>query len=434
MSQDTPLNIAVIGSGPSGISAAYHLRDRARITVFERENRPGGHANSVEVEENGRVIGLDTAFIVFNRRFYPRLCGFFDELGVETVAHPGGFTFFDQDSGLEFGTEELELDEAAIEERYAERYPEFPHVWREVRRFHEESRRDFVRGRADMSLGAYLDQGGYSEEFRHSYLIMLCSAVWSVPAELVWEMPAATVIAFFVGHDEGGLGGRRVDWRTVGGGSISYVRKALAATGPDLRVSAPATAVRQEADGVLVTTASGTERFDYAVLATHADEAFALLENPTDAQRAAVEGVRYSSSKVVLHTDPSLMPTDREGWLAWNYGKVKVHGETRCFITYYLNKLQDLTAGQDYFVTLDPPGPVDPATVIAEFDYTHPVIDMALRERQSVIYGANEGTRVKLAGSYFHSKQLGPDLIGSHEAAFSSGAEAAAQLMKELDG
>ncbi|MEU1185228.1 FAD-dependent oxidoreductase [Streptomyces sp. NPDC005820] len=434
MSEHTPVSIAVIGSGPAGISAAYHLRDRARITVFEREHRPGGHANSVEVEENGRVIGLDTAFIVFNRRFYPRLCGFFDELGVETVAHPGGFTFFDQDSGLEFGTDELELDEAAIEERYAERYPEFPHVWREVRRFHEESRRDFVRGRAGMSLGAYLDQGGYSEEFRHSYLIMLCSAVWSVPAELVWEMPAATVIAFFVGHDEGGLGGRRVDWRTVGGGSISYVRKALAATGPDLRVSEPATAVRQEADGVTVTTASGSERFDYAVLATHADEAFALLENPTDAQRAAVEGIRYSGSKVVLHTDPSLMPSDREGWLAWNYGKVKVDGETRCFITYYLNKLQDLTAERDYFVTLDPPGPVDPATVIAEFDYTHPVIDMALRERQSVIYGANEGTRVKLAGSYFHSKQLGPDLIGSHEAAFSAGADAAAQLLEELDG
>ncbi len=432
MPQHTPLNIAVIGAGPAGLSAAYHLRDRARITVFEREPRPGGHANTVEVEENGRVLGLDTAFIVCNRRFYPRLTGFFDELGVETVAHPGGFTFFDLDSGLEFGTDELELDQAAIEQRYAARFPDFPNVVREVRRFHEESRRDFVRGRADMSLGEYLDQGGYSKEFRHSYLIMLCSAVWSVPAELVWEMPAATVIAFFVGHDEGGLGGRRVDWRTVGGGSVSYVRKALAVIGPDLRVSEPVTAVRQSADGVAVTTGSITETFDYAVLATHADEAFALLENPNDAQRTALEGIRYSRSKVVLHTDPSLIPTARESWLAWNYGKVRADGETRCFITYYLNKLQDLTAEHDYFVTLDPPRPVDPATVIAEFDYTHPVIDMALRERQSVIYRANEGTRVKLAGSYFHSRQLGPDLIGSHEAAFSSGADAAAQLLSEL--
>ncbi|MFD5793979.1 NAD(P)/FAD-dependent oxidoreductase [Streptomyces diastatochromogenes] len=431
MPQHTP-TVAVIGAGPAGLSAAYHLRDRARITVFEREDRPGGHANTVEVEENGHVLGLDTAFIVCNRRFYPQLTAFFDQLGVDTVPHPGGFTFFDLDSGLEYGTEELELDEGAIEERYAAEYPGFPDVWREVRRFHEESRRDFVRGRADMSMGDYLDQGGYSEEFRHSYLILLCSAVWSVPAELVWEMPAATVIAFFVGHDEGGLGGRRVDWRTVGGGSISYVRKALAAIGPDLRVSSPVTAVRQEADGVTVTTAAGSERFDHAVLATHADEAFALLQNPTSAQRAALEGVRYSRSRVTLHTDPTLMPADAGSWRAWNYGKVQVDGATRCFVTYYLNRLQDFEAERDYFVTLDPPRPLDPETVIREFDYTHPVIDMALRERQSVIYGANEGTRVKLAGSYFHSKQLGADLIGSHEAAFSAGAEAAAEILREL--
>lgn len=427
------LNIAVIGSGPSGLSAAYHLREHGRITFFEREPRPGGHANTVEVEENGRTIGLDTAFIVFNRRFYPQLTGFFDEVGVAAIPHPGGFTFFDKDSGLEFGTEELEWDEEAIDARYGAQYPEFPLVWREARRFHEESRRDFVRGRADMSLGDYLDANGYSQEFRHSFLIMLCSAVWSVPAELIWEMPAATVIAFFVGHDEGGLGGRRVDWRTVGGGSISYVRKLLAEVSPDLRLSSPATAVRQEADGVYVTTASGTEKFDYAVLATHADEAYALLENPTDAQRAAVENVRYSASKVVLHSDPALMPADEKAWLAWNYGKVQVDGGTHCFVTYYLNKLQDFEADRDYFVTLDPPGPVDPATVIAEFDYTHPVIDMGLRERQPVIYDANQGGRVKLAGSYFHSPRLGPDQIGSHEAAFASGAEAAAQLIRELE-
>ncbi|MEU1404458.1 FAD-dependent oxidoreductase [Streptomyces sp. NPDC005728] len=431
MSQHTP-TVAVIGAGPAGLSAAYHLRDRARITVFEREDRPGGHANTVEVEESGHVLGLDTAFIVCNRRFYPQLTAFFDQLGVDTVPHPGGFTFFDLDSGLEYGTEELELDESAVEERYADRHPGFPDVWREVRRFHEESRRDFVRGRADMSMGEYLDRGGYSQEFRHSYLILLCSAVWSVPAELVWEMPAATVIAFFVGHDEGGLGGRRVDWRTVGGGSISYVRKALAAIGPELRVASPVIAVRQEADGVTVTTAAGSERFDHVVLATHADEAFALLENPTGAQRTALEGVRYSSSRVVLHTDPSVMPAAAESRRAWNYGKIRVDGETRCFVTYYLNRLQDFEAERDYFVTLDPPRPLDPETVIRAFDYTHPVIDISLRERQSVIYRANEGTRVKLAGSYFHSKQLGPDLIGSHEAAFSAGAEAAAEILREL--
>ncbi|TVZ80647.1 hypothetical protein [Streptomyces sp. BK340] len=179
------------------------------------------------------------------------------------------------------------------------------------------------------------------------------------------------------------------------------------------------------------TAVSHRRRFDHAVPATHTDEAFALLQNPPNAQRTALEGVRYSSSRVVLHTDPTLMPAAAGSRRAWNYGKVQVDGATRCFVTYYLNRLQDFEAGRDHFVTLDPPRRADPETVIREFDYTHPVIDMALRERQDVIHDANEGTQVKPAGSYFHSKRLGPDLIGSHEAAFSAGSEAAAGILRE---
>lgn len=202
--------VALIGAGPSGISAAYHLRDRAQITLYEREDRLGGHANTVEVQDDGRVLGLDTAFIVFNRLAYPTMTPVFDELGVEMVVHPGGFNFFDMDSGLEYGTRELDLTEEEVAARYAAT-PDFLPAWREVRRFRTEGRKDFLRGRAEVPMGEYLDRGGYSAEFRRSYRILLCSAGWSVPAEQIWEMPAATVIAFFMGHDEGGLGGRRVD-------------------------------------------------------------------------------------------------------------------------------------------------------------------------------------------------------------------------------
>lgn len=422
-------SIAVIGGGVAGLSAAYALREHAQITLFERESRYGGHANTVEVADAGRVLGIDTAFVVFNEPAYPNLSGFFAELGVEAKQLVSGFNFFDLDSGVQYGSAEMDLPEEEVRARYPE---EFRTIWREARRFHEEGRRDFFRKRTDMPMGEYLDRGGYSREFRHGYFILLCSAVWSVPAELVWEMPATTVIAFFMAHDESGLGGRRVDWRTVAGGSISYVRKALAAIDPKTRLSEPVTGIRQDADGVLVRTASGEERFDHAVAATHADVTHALLENPTPAQHELLSSLRYNPSTVVLHTDPSVMPADRTRWEAWNYGKVAVDGQPRTYVAYYMNKLHGFASDTDYFVTLDHPGPVAEESVIRTFHYDHPVIDMAMRDAQQTIYEVNVGPRVKLCGAYFHSKQQYHDQIGSHEAAFSSGREAAAQLLREL--
>jgi uncharacterized protein len=421
--------VAVIGAGVSGLSAAYHLRDHAEITIFERDDRVGGHANTIEVEDEGRIIGLDTAFVVFNRPAYPNLSRFFGELGVEAVEHRGRFTFFDLDSGLRFGTDEMAMSPEQIAERYDE---QFQRIWAEAHRFHEEGRKDFLRKRTDIPLGEYLDRGGYSEEFRMGYVVLLCTAVWSVPAELIWEMPATTVIAFFMAHDEGGLGGQHVDWRTVAGGSISYVRAAYAAISPKLRLSEPVTGVRQEPDGVTVLTEQGPHQFDYCVLAVHGDQARALLENPDPVQHETLARIRYNRSKVVLHSDPSVMPADRDAWESWNYGKVRVDGREHAFVAYYMNKLHGFTSSRDYFVTLDYPRSLRPESIIREFDYEHPVIDMDLRNLQKTIYRANEGTRVKLCGSYFHSKQQYYDQIGSHEAAFSSGMEAARQLLREL--
>jgi uncharacterized protein len=421
--------VAVVGAGVAGISAAYHLREHAHITLYEREDRLGGHSNTVEVEENGRTLGIDTAFVVFNERTFPNLTAFFEELGVETVRHRGGFNFFDLVSGLEYGTKELALDEAEVVGRYPE---EFVGIWREGRRFSTEGPEDLLLGRTDMPLGDYLDMREYSQEFRHSYLMMLCSSVWSVPTELLLETPASTVIGFYMAHGEEVLGGRSVDWRTVGGGSISYVRKAIATIGAEVRTSEPVTGIHRDAQGVTVRTASGSDRFDYVVVATHADEALALLENPTEHQRSVLTPVRYNGSRVVLHTDASVMPADRTRWESWNYGKVAVDGEARAYVTYYTNKLQDFTAERDYFVTLDYPGEFDPAKVLAEFPYTHPIINIRVRELQKDIYRVNEGPRVKLCGSYFHCKGQYWDNVGYHEGAFSSGAEAAAQLLREL--
>jgi predicted NAD/FAD-binding protein len=413
--------VAVIGAGVAGLSAAYHLRDDADLTLFESSDRVGGHAHTVTVAEGDCEIGIDTAFVVFNGRTYPQLTRFFEELQVEVCDHEGGFNFFDVDSGVQFGSAELELPERAI----AERYPtEFLALWRDAERFHREAPRDFMRRKADVPLGVYLDTNGYGPEFRYGYVVLLATAVWSVPPELIWEMPASTLIAFYLAHDPGGLGGRSVAWKTVAGGSISYVRKALAATAPEVRLGTKVLAVREDADGVTVVCRDGEERFDQAIVATHADDAARLAVDRPDARRY-LGRIRYSGTHAVLHTDPAVVPEDRDRWQSWNYGRLTRDGDVRAWVAYYMNRLQGFTAERDYFVTLECPVAIRDESVIKELHFTHPIINCEVREMQREIYAINDVSRVKFCGSYFHSRKIGPDLIGSHEAAFSSGVEAA---------
>lgn len=424
------IRVAVVGAGISGLSAAHHLPDDVHVTVYESQDTPGGHAHTVEVDEDGRTIGVDTAFVVFNARTYPDLSAFFDKLGVRVLDHTGGFDFFDLDRGLDYGTAEFEL----TEEEIAARYPaDFLPLWRDAERFHREAPRDFLRKRTDLSLGDYLDRGGYSDAFKYGYVVLLATAVWSVPAELIWQMPATTVIAFFMSHDPGGLGGRSVAWKTVAGGSVQYVRRVVDALNGTVRTGAPVTRVREEADGVVVATAAGEERYDYAVLAAHADQSLAVLENPTPFQAEILRTVRYSATRAILHTDPAAMPPRRERWQSWNYGLKTVDGTPRTWVAYYMNALQGFTAAQDYFVTLDSPIVPRDELIVRELPFTHPVIDLDVRAMQRTIHDVNAtGGRIKLAGSYFHAPRIGVDLIGSHEAGFVSGRKAAEAIAREL--
>jgi len=421
--------VAIIGGGVAGLSAAYHLRKDADLTLFEKNGFPGGHARTIEFEENGKLLGIDTAFVVFNAKTYPQICGFFDELGVHVKEHNGGFTFFDIDEGIEYGTGELGLDQATLRSRFP---AHFCDLVQEIQRFFQSAPRDFVRKQAEMPLKDYLRKNNYSEAFKQGYLVLLATAVWSIPPELIWEMPASTLIAFFMAHDQGGLGGQQVAWKTVGGGSVNYVRKVLATVNPTLRLGQKVTWVQEEGNGVVVKTADGaSDRFDYAVIGAHADEAIEMLARPTASQEL-LRQIRYNDGRVVLHSDPSVMPKDRNRWLSWNYGKVRVNGATRSYVAYYMNRIHGLEAKKDYFVTLEYPREIDRSTVIFETVYRHPIITQAVRDMQKDLYAINNTGRIKFCGSYLHSKKIGPDLIGSHEAAFNSGMEAAKTVLKQV--
>lgn len=412
--------IAVIGAGAAGLGAAYTARERARVVLFDAAPRPGGHAHTYDVEPG---IGVDTGFVVFNRPNYPRLSAFFDELGVETVPHSGQFTFFDLDSDLLYGSPELEGGQASADPRVEE-------IARESDRFATEGRHDFLRGRADVALGTYLEERGYSRTFQDGYITLLSTAVWSAPRDLIWEMPASTVIAYFLAHGGSGLGGRGVAWETVGGGSRTYVDAALAASGAELRLGTAVTRVVADDDGVLVTVAGGeTERFDGVVLATHGDTARDLLGTPSAGQRQVLSGLRYNESRLVLHTDTDVLPADRGRWTSWNYGSASGPAGPQPYVAWYLNVLHGFESEQDYVVTMDYPGEIAPDRVIADLRYSHPVIDLGLRRLQPDIYRLAYTSRVALAGSYFHSADLGWDVIGSHESAFTSGVRAAEHLV-----
>jgi predicted NAD/FAD-binding protein len=424
--------VAVVGAGAAGISAAYHLRGAADVTLFDAEPQAGGHAHTVEIDDDGRTIGLDTAFIVYNEPHYPKLTGFFAELGVATQGHPGKFSFFDLDRGTAYVSDDFDLTEDQVRAKYPE---DFTQLWREATRFYRESPRDFIRGRADLPLGEYLTRNGYSDSFRHGFVVLIATAAWSVPADRIWDMPASTIIAFFFAHGSEGLGGRTVPWRTVTGGSVSYVRAALdrmRAAGHRIRLGTPVTAVRPDGAGVELATPDGPERFDQVVLATHADDALTLLGRPTGRQ-TLLEAIAYHPTRATLHTDPRVLPADRAAWRSWNYGRVGNDGDYATWVVYYLNELHGLDSATDYFLTLDSGVDIAPDHIISDIAFRHPVFTVEARRLQTEIYAINQvDSPVKFAGSYFHSRKMGPDIIGLHESAFDSGMAAAESVRASL--
>ncbi len=425
--------VAVVGGGVAGLSAAYHLRGRAEVTLFEKEAVAGGHAHSVEVADAGRTLGLDTAFIVYNEPHYPRITQFFADLGVATQSHPGKFSFYDADTKIGYVSDDFDLSEDEIRAKYP---AEFVELWAEAERFYAQSPKDFIRKKAEMPLGEYLETNGYSDSFRYGFVVLIATAAWSVPADRIWEMPASTVIAFFLGHGREGLGGRTVPWRTVTGGSISYVRAALAAlgeAGQSVRLGTPVSKVVENADGVVVHTPTGPEHFDQVVLAGHADDALALLERPTPKQQL-LEVVKYHTTTTTLHTDTACMSADRDTWRSWNYVRSGTNDDMKSWVVYYLNQLHEFSSETDYFLTLECGVEIDPDKVISDLRFRHPIFTAEARKLQSVIRSVNEdGSRVKFAGSYFHSRKMGPDILGSHESAFDSGAAAADVVVNSFD-
>lgn len=349
--------LAIIGSGISGSPIAYYLQDQYEVDVYEKSSRVGGHAHTLDLDEEGQRISFDTAFVVCNKPNYPNLMKFFADLGTETQDHLGGFNFYNLDTGMQFNSLDLELP---MEEFARQQSSELVACYQEAKRFFSEARADFWEGKTRISMQEYLDKNNYSQAFRDNFVMLMGSAVWSIPTDLLMEFPASTFISFFMTHDQGGLGGKTVEWQTVKGGSSRYVERVKDALKKPIRTEQEVVFIqKREDEKVTVKTTTDEEIYDKVVIATHADQALEILAEPTPLEKQILGCFKYNETAVTVHTDPVIMNPDRSKWQSWNYGQVTKEGKLYTYVTYYANKVDNFTAKKDYFVSLDtPPSPL----------------------------------------------------------------------------
>jgi predicted NAD/FAD-binding protein len=374
---------------------AHMLHSEHELVVFEAGEQAGGHANTVRVETETGVYDLDTGFIVFNDRNYPSFERLLGELAVPTQASRMSFGVSD---GVDF-----EYSGASPNGLFASRghliKPSFHRMIADLVRFNRDAR-ELLVSEEDPSLCEWLARRRYSRAFVQRLIVPQASAVWSADPAQMWSFPARFLVEFFDNH--GMLGFRdRPRWRTITGGSRNYVEALTRPWRERLRLSTPVTGVCRHPDHVTVSSRGyEPERFDAVVIATHSDQALALLGDPSERERELLGAIPYQRNEAVLHTDRSLLPRRRRAWASWNY-HLEEGVAGRCTVTYHMNRLQSLRADREFCVTLNRTAAIDPDQIIRTMQYEHPVYmpeGVAAQSRHHEISGCN---RTHYCGAYW---------------------------------
>ena len=417
---DAPLDIAVIGTGIAGMACAWLLSERHRVTVYESAERVGGHANTVEVMTSMGGVPVDTGFIVYNEMTYPNLTALFHHLDVPTQESDMSFAVSLDEGRLEYaGTD---LSGLFAQPRNLLR-PRFWGMLLDLFRFYRSAPGDLARLEHELgSLEDYLREGGYGAALLEDHLLPMSAAIWSCTPADARLHPAAAFIRFCDNHGLLKITGRPV-WRTVRGGSRAYVSRLTARYAGRIRTNCPVRAVERVEGGVRVHVAEDVHTHDHTVLACHADQALALLGGGATRRENAVLGAfRYTRNLAVLHTDASLMPRRRGAWASWNHlGRSGVpHEAAQPCVSYWMNRLQGLEGDKQYFVTLNPPRPPRPGTLLRAENYEHPVFDAASLRAQRRLWSLQDEGGVWFCGAHFGA--------GFHEDGLQAGLAVAERL------
>jgi predicted NAD/FAD-binding protein len=392
------LKIAVIGAGVSGLSAAWLLSQRHLVTVYEAQGRLGGHTNTVLAPSDaGDPVPVDTGFIVYNELNYPNLVAMFAHLGVATRASDMSFAVSLDKGGLEYGSTDLR---ALFAQKRNLLRPRFWSMLWDLQRFYRTA--PLAADEPSLTLGQYLTQHRYGAAFRNDHLLPQGSAIWSSDLGAIADYPMVSFVRFFANHGLLDLDVKaRPQWRTVVGGSRAYIAPLTAPYADRIRLNAPVRRVLRTPDGVEVTDAMGAAgRYDHVVIAAHAPEALAMLDEPTLAEQEVLGALRYRPNTAVLHSDTSLMPRRRAAWSAWNYvGASGGGGE----VTYWMNRLQGLVGPRQYLVSLNPPISPKPEAVITTIAYDHPIFDHAAAAAQRRLWSLQGVRNTWFCGAYFGS-------------------------------
>ena len=391
------MRIAVIGAGISGLVAAHLLHPQHDVTVFEAGAHAGGHTHTVEVDTGTERHAIDTGFIVFNDRNYPNFERLLGRLGVSAQPSSMSFSVADEHGRFEYASTSLGGLFATPANWIS---PAFGRMVAEVPRFQRACRQLLAAGEAEISLRDWLVREGFSEYFIERLIVPQAAAVWSADPRQMWSFPARFLAEFFANHGMLSLRGRP-RWRVVRGGSARYVDALTRPLASRVRLATPIASVTRAPDHVLVAPRDGgPERFDHVVIATHSDQALALLTDPSPAERTILSAIPYIENEAVLHTDVRLLPRRRRAWASWNYHLLDAPGPTTA-VTYHMNRLQSLRSREQFCVTLNRTAAIDPARVIRAITYAHPVYTPVGARAQARVHEISGVNRTHYCGAYW---------------------------------
>ncbi|KJH77058.1 MULTISPECIES: NAD(P)/FAD-dependent oxidoreductase [unclassified Pseudomonas] len=383
------MKIAIIGSGISGLTSAHLLNRSHEITLFEASDWIGGHTHTVDVTVDGRNYAVDTGFIVFNDWTYPNFIRLLGLLGVRFKPTTMSFSVTDPDSGLEYNGNNFN---SLFAQRRNLLSPGFWGMLRDIVRFNKEALRDLEEQRisADTTLDQYLKAGKYGERFILHYIVPMGSAIWSMSMADMLAFPLQAFVRFFKNHGLLSVT-HRPQWQVIEGGSSAYVAPLIAPMADRIRVNCAVTRVERDADGVVIHSAAGVERFDKVVFACHSDQALKLLSAPSAAEQSILGAMPYADNEVVLHTDTRLLPECELAQAAWNY-RLGGPGHTSAAVTYDMNLLQGIDSPTRFCVSLNQSAGISPFKVLAKYTYAHPQFSLsavAAQARWEELNGAN---------------------------------------------